>query len=128
MKKQLAAAILLAFASELGLGKTVGLWKDARSAITDGMIKTLQEAGWQTVILQGRDLSDDAKLDALDALFLPGAQEHLELVGRLLPQANADDLELAFDQPQWAVTPGQSAVLYHGDVCLGGGLIASAQT
>ena len=72
MKKQLAAAILLAFASELGLGKTVGLWKDARSAITDGMIKTLQEAGWQTVILQGRDLSDDAKLDALDALFLPG--------------------------------------------------------
>ena len=45
----------------------------------------------------------------------------------LLPQASADDLGLAFDQPQWAVTPGQSAVLYCGDVCLGGGLIASAQ-
>lgn len=26
----------------------------------------------------------------IDALFLPGAQEHLELVGRLLPQANID--------------------------------------
>jgi len=35
--------------------------------------------------------------------------------------------QLDFAQPQWAVTPGQSAVLYEGDVCLGGGVIASAQ-
>jgi tRNA-uridine 2-sulfurtransferase len=32
-------------------------------------------------------------------------------------------LELSFEQPQWAVTPGQSAVLYQGEVCLGGGVI-----
>ena len=36
-------------------------------------------------------------------------------------------LRLAFDEPQWAVTPGQSAVLYDGEVCLGGGVIAAAQ-
>jgi tRNA-specific 2-thiouridylase len=30
---------------------------------------------------------------------------------------------LAFDAPQWAATPGQSAVLYDGEVCLGGGVI-----
>ena len=34
--------------------------------------------------------------------------------------------ELTFDQAQWAVTPGQSAVLYHGDICLGGGIINSS--
>jgi tRNA-specific 2-thiouridylase len=34
-------------------------------------------------------------------------------------------LTLVFDAAQWAVTPGQSAVLYDGEVCLGGGLIAA---
>ena len=33
---------------------------------------------------------------------------------------------LSFDEPQWAVTPGQSAVLYDGEVCLGGGVITAA--
>ena len=33
---------------------------------------------------------------------------------------------LRFERPQWAVTPGQSAVLYDGEVCLGGGVIAGS--
>ena len=34
---------------------------------------------------------------------------------------------LQFAQAQWAVTPGQSAVLYDGELCLGGGVIAAAR-
>ncbi len=33
---------------------------------------------------------------------------------------------LSFEEPQWAVTPGQSAVLYDGEVCLGGGIISGS--
>jgi len=40
--------------------------------------------------------------------------------------ADAKTLSLHFPDAQWAVTPGQSAVLYRGEVCLGGGVIASA--
>ena len=39
-----------------------------------------------------------------------------------------DHLVLGFDNPQRAVTPGQSVVLYDDEVCLGGGVIDWADT
>ena len=42
------------------------------------------------------------------------------------PELGSQRFRLAFEQDQWAVTPGQSAVLYDGEVCLGGGVIVSA--
>ena len=43
-------------------------------------------------------------------------------------ESGADRLVLDFEQPQRAVTPGQSVVLYDGDNCLGGGIIDWADT
>ncbi|MDD3266508.1 MAG: tRNA 2-thiouridine(34) synthase MnmA [Burkholderiales bacterium] len=34
-----------------------------------------------------------------------------------------DNIKLIFDEPQWAITPGQSVVIYDNDKCLGGGVI-----
>lgn len=34
-----------------------------------------------------------------------------------------DGCEIGFAEPQWAVTPGQSVVVYESKVCLGGGII-----
>ena len=39
---------------------------------------------------------------------------------------DSNGFSLTFSTPQWAVTPGQSAVLYQGDVCLGGGIISNS--
>jgi len=41
----------------------------------------------------------------------------------VLQDVDESHITLDFTQAQWAVTPGQSAVLYDGDVCLGGGII-----
>lgn len=41
--------------------------------------------------------------------------------------AQGHELSLRFEQAQWAVTPGQSAVLYDGDVCVGGGIIEATE-
>jgi tRNA-specific 2-thiouridylase len=38
---------------------------------------------------------------------------------------DAESIELVFEEPQSAVSPGQSAVLFRDDVVLGGGRITS---
>jgi tRNA-specific 2-thiouridylase len=46
----------------------------------------------------------------------------------VLEDVSEDRISLSFEQSQWAVTPGQSVVLYDGEVCLGGAIIDSSDT
>ena len=39
---------------------------------------------------------------------------------------NQENVTIKFGQKQWAVTAGQSAVVYESNVCLGGGIITNS--
>ncbi|MBL8491406.1 MAG: tRNA 2-thiouridine(34) synthase MnmA [Rhodocyclaceae bacterium] len=41
-----------------------------------------------------------------------------------IESVDSESCEIAFAVPQWAVTPGQSVVVYESRVCLGGGIIS----
>jgi tRNA-specific 2-thiouridylase len=45
-----------------------------------------------------------------------------------LVSVDTDRCTVEFAEPQWAVTPGQSVVIYESRVCLGGGIIESARS
>jgi tRNA-specific 2-thiouridylase len=90
-------------------------------------------------VVQGHDhpwLLSSA-LDADDASWIAGAPPPPGPYGAKTRYRQADapctlarspeGFRLAFEEPQWAVTPGQSAVLYDGEVCLGGGVIAASE-
>ncbi len=77
------------------------------------------------------------RLSALNASWVAGEPPASTLLGAKtryrqadaacqVARADAIGFELDFATAQWAVTPGQSAVLYDGDVCLGGGVIQHA--
>ena len=42
----------------------------------------------------------------------------------IVTRSDEEGIALEFAQPQWAVTPGQSVVLYEGTLCLGGAVIS----
>lgn len=90
-------------------------------------------------VVQGHDHPwlQSPQLQALDASWVAGSAPALGRYGAKTRYRQADAacvlapngegaFALAFNEPQWAVTPGQSAVLYDGEVCLGGGVIHAA--
>ncbi len=90
-------------------------------------------------VVQGHDhpLLMKESLAALDASWVageapPSLSQHSAKTryrqadsGCTLLRAGNGEIAVDFDQPQWAVTPGQSVVLYDAEVCLGGGIISS---
>ena len=91
----------------------------------------------ELVVVQGHDhplLMKDA-LSASDAAWVAGkppAAPSTHTAKTRYRQADApctlttvreSEIKVEFPAPQWAVTPGQSVVLYDGEVCLGGAVI-----
>jgi tRNA-specific 2-thiouridylase len=93
------------------------------------------------IVVQGHDHPALYRtiVEAQELHWIAGAPPQCERLGHLgaktryrMPDAAcrievSDDgrVRAIFDAPQWAPTPGQYLVLYDGDVCLGGGVIAA---
>jgi len=66
--------------------------------------------------------------DAPDGEFYAEAKlRYTPRTARCLVRPREGGAELLFDEPQRAVTPGQTAVLYSGELLVGGGTITGAE-
>lgn len=88
-------------------------------------------------VIQGHDHPDLFRpaLNASDLTWISGREPHCNWVYAAKTRYRQPDAPCAiahigqgqckieFAQPQWAVTPGQSVVVYESKVCLGGGII-----
>jgi len=88
------------------------------------------------IVAQGREhpLLYSAGLSATEASWVAGDPPSEKFSASAKTRYRQDDtpcivtvteegFDVGFEHPQWAVTPGQSVVLYQGDVCIGGGVI-----
>ena len=105
-------------------------WFVARKELASNVLRVVQGHDHPWLFSQ--------RLDAQDASWIagqppaPGAyaaktRYRQQDAACTLVHTQGDQFRLEFATPQWAVTPGQSAVLYAGEVCLGGGVIDAAE-
>ena len=80
-----------------------------------------------SMVLQAQDASWVAGCAPLDGDVHAKTRYRQEDAACRLSAPDDSNFCLQFQAAQWAVTPGQSAVVYAGEVCLGGGVIASTQ-
>ncbi len=91
------------------------------------------------VAVQGHGHPDllQPSLKAADLTWISGGEPHCNWVYAaktryrqadahcMIASVNQDQCEVDFAEDQWAVTPGQSVVIYESKVCLGGGIITA---
>jgi tRNA-uridine 2-sulfurtransferase len=115
---------------------TVGQRRGLRIAAAEPLYVIATEPAAQRVIVGRNEELLRARLAAKDVNWIsipPIAaplrtqvkirNKHIAAMATLYPAGDSTRVEVHFDEPQRAVTPGQSAVFYDGDLVLGGGWI-----
>ncbi len=115
----------------LGIGGVKGLSEDPFYVVEKDLINNV------LVVAQGHDnsalLSTGLIASQLTWVDMQPLRENLRCAVKTryrqadipceIQPLDDDTIKVIFDEPQIAVTPGQSAVFYLGEVCLGGGII-----
>lgn len=115
---------------------TIGQRRGLRIAAREPLYVIATDPATQRVIV-GRDhdllrsslIARDVNWVSIDApqdphrAFVKIRNKHTPAPALLIPQGSASRIEICFDEAQRAVTPGQAAVFYDGDLVLGGGWI-----
>jgi tRNA-specific 2-thiouridylase len=134
--KALGEHIGLAFYT-IGQRKGIGIGGKSGSAGDAWYVADKRIASNELVVVQGHDhpLLMKPALKAVDTAWVAGSpppEQTQHSAKTRYRQADApcvlttvrdSEIRVDFSSPQWAVTPGQSVVLYDGEVCLGGGVI-----
>ncbi len=76
----------------------------------------------RTILTRRVNLISTAKLRAPMRLAVKIRHKH-QPAPAMIESAGPDEICVTFDEPQRAITPGQAAVFYDGDIVVGGGWI-----
>lgn len=107
---------------------TADAWYAARKDLKNNTLYVVQghDHPWLlTHELQAQDISWVAGYAPTSTAYTAKTRYRQQDAACEVLQVSDGTLRLRFTEAQWAVTPGQSVVLYDGDVCLGGGIIHS---
>ncbi|HEX8985313.1 MAG TPA: tRNA 2-thiouridine(34) synthase MnmA [Bryobacteraceae bacterium] len=118
---------------------TVGQRRGLNIAAGEPLYVIATDPATQRVVVGGNDqlLRSSTVVDAVNWIAFPRLEaplragvkirnKHAAAPATLHPLAGSARVEVRFDEPQRAVTPGQAAVFYAGDLVLGGGWILRA--
>ncbi len=112
-------------------GYTVGQRRGLGISAPEPLYVVSIDAGANRIVVGGEERLYSKGLRARPVNFLPGerggrAEAKIRYAHGPEPcefALDGETLEVRFDRPQKAVTPGQSVVLYRDDVVIGGGVI-----
>lgn len=110
----------------LGIGGLGDSWFVAKKDLAQNLLTIVQGHNHPALLkshLSATQLSFATGILPKCGRYTAKTRYRMQSANCLLEYTGRDQLELTFDQPQWAITPGQSVVIYDKDLCLGGGII-----
>ncbi len=123
----------------IGQREGLGIGGQAKYGAAPWFVAAKDVAQNQLIVVQGHDhprlfrrslvahpmhwIAGSPPADTFQCLARCRHRQPLQACTVTLSQEDITTAEVAFDQPQRAVTPGQAVVFYTGQICLGGGTI-----